>query len=85
MALHNGGLLVIALIWGLAVAGAATICGPVSGAHFNPAISVALATRKGPSPVPFPAKRSTWLPCYIAAQVSPRCTDVCDPMQVLTD
>lgn len=61
------GLLEIAIVFGLAVAGSAHMAGPISGAHFNPAISIALATVAKAS-VPSGLKAKTWLPLYIIAQ-----------------
>jgi glycerol uptake facilitator protein len=40
---NNGGWIVIALGWGLAVFTGVTIAGPYSGAHLNPAVTVGLA------------------------------------------
>lgn len=40
---NNSGLIVIATAWALAVALPATIFGGISGAHFNPALPIALA------------------------------------------
>jgi len=40
---HNGGLIVIAFGWAIAVFGAVYIAAPYSGAHLNPAVTIALA------------------------------------------
>jgi glycerol uptake facilitator protein len=40
---HNGGLIVIAFGWAIAVFGAVYISAPYSGAHLNPAVTIALA------------------------------------------
>ena len=40
---HNGGWIVIALGWGLAVFTGVAVAGPVSGAHINPAVTLGLA------------------------------------------
>jgi glycerol uptake facilitator protein len=41
---NNAGWLVIAWAWGLAVFVGVVVAGPVSGAHLNPAVTLALAT-----------------------------------------
>ncbi|KAL0011453.1 hypothetical protein SO802_006561 [Lithocarpus litseifolius] len=51
----------IAIVWGLAVMVLVYSVGHISGAHFNPAVTIAFATCKR-----FPAKQ---VPAYIAAQV----------------
>lgn len=55
------GLFQIAAIWGIGLTIAITITGPMSGAHLNPAISIALAVVDS-----FPKR---WLPLYLAAQL----------------
>lgn len=56
----GGGLVGVALVWGLLVAVLAYAVGPVSGAHMNPAVTVGLAA----------AKQFKWreVPWYIGAQ-----------------
>ena len=56
------GLVGIALAFGLTVFTMATALGPISGAHFNPAVSVGLCAGGR-----FPARE---LPAYVAAQVA---------------
>lgn len=59
---QNGGWIVIALGWGMAVAMAVYVVGQVSGAHINPAVSLGLAA----------AGVFDWalVPGYIAAQMA---------------
>lgn len=40
---HNGGWIVITFAWGLAVFMGVLVAGPISGAHLNPAVTIALA------------------------------------------
>lgn len=54
------GLVQVALIWGLGLIIAITLTGPASGAHLNPAITLAFATQSD-----FPWKK---IPHYLAAQ-----------------
>jgi len=58
----NGSYLAINLGWGLAVMLGVYTAAGVSGAHLNPAVSVALAVRRG---FPWPK-----VPVYVAAQVA---------------
>ena len=58
----SGSYLAINLGWGLAVMLGVYVAGGVSGAHLNPAVSVALAARRG---FPWPK-----VPAYVAAQVA---------------
>ena len=58
----TGGLLPIALLWGFAVTLAILCTGPISGAHLNPAISLALTCWRGFQP--------RKLVPYVLAQVS---------------
>ena len=58
------GLPAVAAIWGLGVAAAIALTAPLSGAHQNPAVSVALATWR---PVAMPRER---LIPYLAAQLA---------------
>ena len=55
------GLFQIAIIWGMGLASAIYLTGKLSGAHFNPAITIAFAVFTD-----FPARR---VPGYIAAQM----------------
>jgi glycerol uptake facilitator protein len=58
---HNGGLIVIAIGWAMAVYIGVTIANPYSGANLNPAITIALAV----------AGKLSWtfVPGYILAQL----------------
>src|SRR6185295_2437574 len=58
----HGGYLSINLAWGLAVAMGIYVAGGVSGAHLNPAVTVALAVHRG-----FAWKK---VAPYVAAQVA---------------
>jgi glycerol uptake facilitator protein len=40
---HNSGWIVITFAWGLAVFLGVLVAGPISGAHLNPAVTIALA------------------------------------------
>ncbi len=55
------GIFQVAIVWGLGIATAIYLTGGLSGAHLNPAVTLALATSGG-----FPGKRA---PGYIAVQL----------------
>ncbi|MGN1266193.1 MAG: MIP/aquaporin family protein [Muribaculaceae bacterium] len=59
---YGGGWIVITIAWGLAVMLGVFIAGPYSGAHLNPALSIALAA----------AGKFSWasVPAYIIAQMA---------------
>ena len=59
---YGGGWIVITIAWGLAVMLGVFIAGPYSGAHLNPALSIALAA----------AGKFSWasVPAYIIAQLA---------------
>lgn len=59
---NNSGLIVVAFGWALAVMIPAFIFGPTSGAHFNPALTIALAVTQGFA--------SSKVPGYIACQLA---------------
>jgi len=59
---QNGSYLAINLTWGMAVTLAVYVAGGVSGAHLNPAVTVALAVRRG-----FPWRK---VPPYVVAQIA---------------
>src|SRR4029079_15258552 len=59
---QNGSYLAINLTWGMAVTLAVYVAGGVSGAHLNPAVTVALAVRRG-----FPWGK---VPSYVVAQIA---------------
>jgi len=44
---QNGGWIVITLAWGLAVFSGVIVAGPISGAHLNPAVTLAVAINGG--------------------------------------
>jgi len=58
---NNGGWLLISMGWGLGVFVGVTVAGPVSGAHINPAVTLALVLANKFSP--------SLMPLYILAQL----------------
>ena len=58
---QNGGWIVIAIAWGLAVAVSVYVVGRISGAHLNPAVTLAIA-----STATFPVAD---VPAYLLAQI----------------
>jgi glycerol uptake facilitator protein len=52
----------VAMIWGLGVTFGIYVAGPVSGAHFNPAVTIAMTVFRG-----FPLKK---IPAYVASQIA---------------
>jgi glycerol uptake facilitator protein len=62
LAFNSGDWILISFGWGLAVTFGVYVAGGVSGAHLNPAVTLAQALRRG-----FPWKK---VPTYMAAQVA---------------